>query len=90
MRTTIWKFPLRIEGRLQTAYMPHDSVVLRFAIQRGCHYVWAEVDPESKKVLKEFVIVGTGGALPGGLFCYVGTCDDGLFVWHLYMNTPNG
>jgi len=90
MRTTIWKYPLASQNGLQLIPMPSDSVVLRFGLQDDQPYVWAEVDPESEQAMKEFVIVGTGHKLPQGLFRYIGSCEDGPFVWHLYANTPNG
>lgn len=90
MRTTIWKYPLASQNGLQLIRMPSDSIVLRFAMQDGGPCVWAEVDPEAETIMKEFVIVGTGRKLPAGLFRYVGSAEDGPFVWHLYANTPNG
>lgn len=86
MRTTIWKFPLQLKDGIQLVAMPKDAVVRRFAMQLETVCFWAEVDPLSDGVQHEFVIVGTGHRLPGGLFRYVGSCDDGPFVWHLYMN----
>lgn len=89
MRTTIWKYPLATQSGLQMVSMPRDSVVRRFAVQDGSPCVWAEVDPTAAQVIQEFVIVGTGHQLPGGLFRYVGSCDDGPFVWHLYVNASD-
>lgn len=86
MRTTIWKFPLTLVNGPQLIQMPMDAVVRRVAMQGDSPCVWAEVDPESDRLTREFVVVGTGHRLPQGLFRYVGSCDHGVFVWHVYMN----
>lgn len=86
MRNVIWKFPLRLTDGWQLISMPHDCVMRRFAMQSGVPCLWAEVTADASRVANRFAIVGTGHQLPDDpARRYVGSCEDGPFVWHLYQ-----
>lgn len=65
--------------------MPMDAEVCAFEWQNGVPCLWAIVDSEAPKEVRRFAIFSTGFALPPqDECCYVGTTQDGPFVWHLF------
>ena len=80
---TIWKFSLYTDN-VQQIEMPGLSHVLCFQKQDGEICIWAEVNDELPKVTRTFKIVMTGEELPDEDLRYIGTVQDGAFVWHLF------
>lgn len=81
---TIWKFPLLIRDQ-QSVSMPKDAEILTVQMQHGEACLWAEVDPTEKTEVRTILILGTGHAFRRGLMRkYIGTVQDGDFVWHVY------
>jgi hypothetical protein len=65
--------------------MPVGAEVCTFQWQNGVPCLWAIVDSEATKEVRKFAIFGTGYALPKeDACCYVGTTQDGPYVWHLF------
>lgn len=82
-RRTIWKFPLSMG--VTEVRMPIDAEVACFEFQDGVPCIWAIVDPDVLKLPRRFQIFGTGHQLPPvDEACYVGTQQQGVFVWHLF------
>jgi len=80
-RRQIWKFQLTS----MEIPMPVGAEICAFQYQHGVPCVWAIVDPDVMKEVRRFRIFGTGHELPGpDKCCYVGTVQDGSFVWHLF------
>jgi hypothetical protein len=80
-RRTIWKFQLTA----MEISMPFDAEICTFQYQAGVPCVWAIVDPDVMSVTRRFRIFGTGSELPTiDQCCYVGTAQEGPFVWHLF------
>lgn len=83
----IWKFPLPLDEADDTGKhrvkMPMYSRNLTVQVQYGTPTLWAQVHPKSNTVTRIFEWVGTGGAAPTG-GTYVGTIQDGDYVFHLY------
>ena len=80
-RRVIWKFQLTAD----VIPMPMDAEVCTFEFQHGIPCIWAIVDPDILSTPRKFKIVGTGHEIPGpDECCYVGTTQDGDFVWHLF------
>jgi hypothetical protein len=63
--------------------MAHDARFLHFAIQDGQAMAWFEVRTDSTKTERNIKIYGTGAEIPLNS-THLGTCLDGIFVWHLY------
>lgn len=63
--------------------MPEGAEVLTVQIQNGEPHIWALVDTEKPRKLRSFEIVGTGQPADN-LGRYVGTVQDGSFVWHVF------
>lgn len=101
----VYKFPLDYNASMsqQIAAGPLRPIkrLIAFDLQEGVPTVWAEVDDFSHSpYLSEVVaktenpiyvqIFGTGQYIPDS-WNYVGTLQNGPYVWHLYTNlsTPN-
>lgn len=88
--SAMWKFPLNLHLQeftlnlhLQEFKMPKDAEVAYFDFQDAAPCIWAIVDPMREKETRRFQIFGTGHDLPEHA-CYVGTAQQGPFVWHLF------
>jgi len=46
--------------------------------------LWAEVNTEAETALRAFIIRGTGQPIPDDSLDYVGSFNDGSFVWHVW------
>jgi len=79
---TIHKFPLFRIGQVNEVEMARDAIPRRVAMQDGVLCMWAEVDTDTPKKTRRFSVVGTGRPIHEN-GSYIGTCDDGPFVWHV-------
>jgi hypothetical protein len=79
----IWKFPLG-DGMAQDIEMPMHAEILTVQVQHGHVCLWAKVAPENVKKPRRIHIVGTGHEVPKGAFGYIGTVQQGVFVWHIF------
>lgn len=91
---TIWKFPIKIEdtdnnGRLEVKIPGHFIKPLAFQFQGYGLFLWAECNDHQPLKSHWFRVVGTGHELPRVDTVYVGTVQDGSFVWHLYYEVDN-
>lgn len=64
--------------------MPADAIVRKFDTQGEVLRLWAEVDPTAIMQPVQFVIVGTGRVFDADGLEYVGTAQQGPYVWHCY------
>lgn len=78
----IYKYELEV-GCDNVFWTPQGRA-LHFGEQAGQLCVWVGSDPNGKRGLRRFMIVGSGMETPDGR--YVGTVvtKDGRFVWHLF------
>ncbi len=79
----IFKYPLVIGN--QNISIPAVHKPLCIQMQNGMPCLWAEVDPSEAAVWKHVLIVGTGHPFHPEGFSYVGTVQDGPYVWHCYV-----
>lgn len=90
-RRTIWKFQLPESAEAMEVKMPMGAEVCTFQYQNGVPCIWAIVDPDIMRDIRRFRIFGTGHPLPAiDQCCYVGTAQDGLFIWHLFEMLDSG
>ena len=83
MALTIWKFPIPIQGSIPIE-IPIGARFLSAQYQDGQGpMMWCEVDPDAKKEVREFYLIGTGHPIPEHAR-YLCTFQQGVFVWHLY------
>jgi hypothetical protein len=79
----IWKFKLKRTDR-QTVQLPADYSVLSVGKDpNGDLCIWVAVNHESPARGVEFCVVGTGNSLPH-VGDFIGTVNDGPFVWHVF------
>lgn len=88
--STVWKYPLCL-GRTGHE-LPRNAELLHVADQAGTICLWAKGDPSAEKVLREFVVHGTGHLFSDIGLSHVGTVLvlGGRFVWHVFeVNAPH-
>lgn len=88
--TTIWEYPLSLTD-LQPVEMPRGAIVLSVDAQKGQVCLWAMVNVESPRVLRQVRIFGTGHPIdPEKLqsMDFVGTAVDATcgLVWHIWVS----
>ena len=74
-------------------YIPLLSKVLSFQMQNGQPVLWVLADDnvtEDQKYLVHFRYIGTGQEVSKEMLNgkYIGTIQDGMFVWHLFEVNP--
>lgn len=78
---TIWKFEMPTP--IGTIYMPLGAQIIRIARKGFAIYLWAIVESDSPTERRLFAAIGNGHPIPiDGK--YLGTWDDGTYVWHLF------
>jgi|WetSurMetagenome_2_1015567.scaffolds.fasta_scaffold144668_5 hypothetical protein len=64
--------------------MPKGAEVLSVGVQHDIIVLWAKVDPMAANRWYQFYVVGTGYDAPDNAK-YIGTVQQGPFVWHIFM-----
>lgn len=82
----IWKYP--VKGPNFELAMPQGARVLTVQVQHGEPVLWALVDPEKPHARRAFLLIGTGHDFDATGLNYVGTFQEGPFVWHLFEEPP--
>ena len=83
---TIWKFTVPVTD-VVTVSMPRNARVLPFIQPAGLGALnlWAEVYPDAPKVIRRFLVVGTGNPIPDVYpNHWLASVVDPPFVWHVY------
>ena len=83
MGLVIWKYELEMTGR-QMVTMPENARPLAVQVQGSVPVMWALVDSSRRSEDREFVMYGTGQRLPDAPGTYLGTFQNGPFVFHLF------
>ena len=84
--TTIWKAPLPNTGT-NIVTMPWPFRILAVQAQHGQRQLWAEVEADNPvKVSRAIEVYGTGWDIPSHPEPkrFIGTAQDGPFVWHVF------
>lgn len=82
---TIWKYPVPVQDRT-VLRVPSDFDPLTVQVQGQSLCLWAAVDSDLPLAEVEVRVLGTGYPVPedlGGEY-YVGSVQDGVFVWHVF------
>ena len=81
----IFKYPIASVDDVVEVEMPFEAYILDVQMQHGRPVIWAMVDPDSGLVKRHFQVVGTGNHVNFRVRpLYVGTVQDGSFVWHFF------
>jgi len=89
MKKVIWKIELSEQG-IQNIRLPKNYQILTLQKQRDIPCIWVLVDPTEPIMVERFEIYGTGHEIhfdTGTNREYIGTFQDGSFVWHLFKYT---
>lgn len=69
--------------------LPIGARVVLAGMQHGVVTLWAVVNPDAPRERREFLLRGTGHALPTNAHhVYSFMQDGGAFIWHLFEPTP--
>lgn len=79
----IWKFEIPL-GVNVVHEIPLGGVVVHTGTQNDTIFIWVEVDPSGYRIPRSFKAFGTGHAIQEPFTSYVGTVQQGPFVWHVY------
>jgi hypothetical protein len=82
MAKQIWKYSL--ENIIE---MPKGAEILTIDIQNGQMFnaqMWVKVDTENEMEKRMFEVIGTGQNFDDTNKKYVGTYQEGPFVWHVF------
>lgn len=86
MSQVVWKYELKPnegDSLLVTLLMPKGAQVLTVQMQGATPQIWALVDPNAPKEVREFQVVGTGHTFePRACLKYLGTfqLENGAFM----------
>ncbi len=67
-----------------TLNIPEDAKFLSLQMQNSFLCFWFLVNPENHKKRRYFRIFGTGWDFDDSHLEYIGTVQDGSFVWHVF------
>lgn len=82
MAKQIWKYSLE-----NVIEMPKGAEILTIDIQNGQLFnaqMWVKVDTENEVEKRMFEVIGTGQNFDDTNRKYIGTYQDGPFVWHVF------
>lgn len=82
---TIYKYPISIADE-QESTLPFGAEVIRVGLDpQDVPCVWAIVDTEQLAAqLKTIFVIGTGQEVRDDFFNYLGSFNQGPFVWHVF------
>lgn len=81
----VWKYELRFDDEQQIS-MPEGAEILYFGNQSGTPCVWARVDSNADKSLRQVSIRGTGHPNADGRYIGSALFDEGALVFHCFEN----
>lgn len=82
----IYKYQLKLSTDSYYFSLPKNAKPLHVGCQGSDIFLWCLVDLREKMEKRNVLVVGTGWA--GDEIrhdWYVGTCTDGHFVWHVFV-----
>jgi hypothetical protein len=82
-------FKFRVTLGRNEIMMPKGFTVLTAQMKDGQIRIWALCDPDMEKKSVEIYVTGTGINIDTDYYSiYVGTVQDGPYVWHVFMHAP--
>lgn len=80
---TIWKYELPLSS-LNNLEIPSGAKILTVQVQNNKPCIWVQVDENNTKETRTFRIYGTGHTMLDEKTTYIGTWQDGIYVFHLF------
>lgn len=86
---TIFKYVLGIDAN-QTHRLPQGATILRVGMDTAeSPCFWAKVDTRNPLEEVYISVYGTGHPLPDNCGTYLGSLNQGAFIWHVFQDqTP--
>ena len=84
---TIYKYPLEFD-KVQQIELPIDYEMLSAQVQNEKICLWAKVSSTLHKVKRSIYIYGTGTEIQEDNLSHIGTVQDGIYVWHVFIKEP--
>lgn len=84
---TIYKYPIEITD-YQTIKIPINAKIIHTGLDpHGIPCLWAMVDLTNNQTQTITIyVVGTGNPIPNNVRQHIGSFNQGLFVWHIFIN----
>lgn len=82
MTKVIYKYELNPFGVTELQIYNH-ATILKLGFQDNTPFLWAIVDIEHSIKTVDFLMLGTGEAIPENAI-YIDTALQGEYVWHLF------
>lgn len=80
----IYKYSITHKS-VQTIELPIHSQILCVQLQFGKPFIWVRIpNPEAPTIERTFEFSGTGEEIDNTIRQYIGTWQEGPFVWHLF------
>lgn len=67
-----------------TIRLPRGAQLLTLQMQAGRPFLWCLIDTDNEEQDWRMVIYGTGRRIAPGPHVYIGTYQNGAYVWHLF------
>ena len=81
----VWKYPIALVDGPQTIEMPQGARVVAVEVQHGAIAMWAVVSLNNPRVLRSFVVHGTGHPIEHtGRWVGTTLMNGGQLVWHVF------
>lgn len=81
---TIYKYTLDLKDKQQIE-LPLDADILSVQVQAEKICLWAKVSSTLPKEKRTIYIYVTGTEIEKDNSSYVGTVQDGIYVWHIFI-----
>lgn len=82
--TTIWKYEIPREHEFELLLPVGYEFLHVQCMPNGLAYVWARVSSDVERTPVAMALVGTGWEIPPEAVNYIGTFNQGMYVWHLF------
>ena len=82
---TIWKFPIPEPDAVHRIWVPRFAKFLAVQLQDGRPCIWAIVNTDESLKERKVCIVGTGHDCDVPPDWYLGTFQQSIFVWHVFV-----
>ena len=84
----VFKWALRTGGGPQKLGLYDGYQVLSVQMQGGTLCLWALVDTDAPAVNLDILVIATGHNCLETFAKYLGTVQDGPYVWHVFARIP--
>lgn len=81
---TIYKYVLDQNKMVNTFSVTKNYQILTVQVQNGAVCIWILIDLSEETIDVKFETFGTGWPIDKELKNYVGSVQDGSFVWHIF------